>query len=123
MEDLFSELVPQQISGAALIQCIRQRCPEATLDDVLDLARKINSTRIVERLKALNFKTIFEVIDWVRTIDSNPEEIFEIMATNSDGAFSEVLAVHASVLIDSGIVKVIPGPVKPKRRLWCFRPS
>jgi hypothetical protein len=76
MEDLITS---PDIEGAALVNEIRSRMQDAGVDAILETVRTINIGRSVLEVKSLNFGTVFEVAEHLKSEGLTVEDCREVL--------------------------------------------
>lgn len=115
------------LTGPELVKAVRVMLPPgSSIEAILDATREITLKRQAAQLKCEN---VFDLFDRVHTLDLAPEDtwkLFELVAANSDGHFSDEIAKHAGVMLESGMLRLALKYTRPVRvepppsSCWCF---
>lgn len=122
------DLIQGSLTGPELVRAVRAMLPPgSSIDTILDMTREVNLKRQAIQLECEN---VFDLFDRVHTLDLAPEDtwrLFELVATNSDGHFSDEIAKHAGVMLDNGMLRLALSYTRPVHvesppppSCWCF---
>lgn len=76
MEDLITS---PDLEGAALVNEIRSRMQDADIDAILETVRTVNIGRSVLKVKSLNFCTVFDVVEHLKSEGLTVEDCREVL--------------------------------------------
>jgi len=109
MEELVQELAARvDLKGAALMNQVRARMPEAAIDVILDAARLVQIHQLAELLKVQEFATALDLIEHLCTLslaEEDLETLTRILEENRGTWVSEKCSHELAVLLKSGMFR------------------
>jgi len=106
MEELVQELATRvNLKGAGLMNQIRARMPEATIDAILDAARLVQIHQLAELIRIHEFETVLDLIEHLCTLslaDEDLDALARILEENTGTWISEKCSHDLAVLLKNG---------------------